>query len=192
MQQADSREAKRAAILNAADGVFKNRRFDEVKLDEIAAAAGVGKGTLYLYFTNKEDLFAQMAVEGLDEMAGRIREITAMPTPYKERLFMFGREFAEFNGRRHGVMQAMNQMQSDAVNKVFRKHLSRVIDAIHELLQTGISEGVLRNDFKTSELRCALAGPILLSVRRAARVGEVINLEALLKFFWAGAAVQKQ
>lgn len=192
MAHEDSKEPKRAAILKAACEVFRNRRFDEVKLDEIAAAAGVGKGTLYLYFESKEDLFAQMAVDGLDEITERIRVITAMPGAYKDRLFLFGREFADFVRRRYGVMQVMNQVQPEPVNKVFRKYHGRMIDSIHGLLQAGIEEGVLRNDFKLPELRCVLVGPVLLSVRRAARVGEVIDLEALLNFFWAGAAVQKQ
>ena len=90
MKLDDPKESKRAAILQAAAKMFEGRRFDEVKLDEIAAAAGVGKGTLYLYFNNKDDLFAQMAVDGLDGMAARIRAIAAMKSPYKERLFLFG------------------------------------------------------------------------------------------------------
>ena len=57
MKREKKKEDKRATILKAASDVFKGRRFDEVTLDEIAVRAGVGKGTLYLYFKNKEDLF---------------------------------------------------------------------------------------------------------------------------------------
>jgi AcrR family transcriptional regulator len=192
MKNEESKESKQTAILTAAAKLFEGRRFDEVKLDEVAVAAGVGKGTLYLYFKNKEDLFAQMAVDGLDEMTARIRAIAATELSYKERLFLFGREFAAFLARRHGVMRVMNQVQSDPVDKIFRKHHGRMIEAIHDLLQKGIDEGALRNDFKISELRCALVGPILLKVRRAARVGEVIELDALLEFFWSGASARQK
>jgi AcrR family transcriptional regulator len=188
----DPRESKRVAILQAAEKLFAARRFGEVKIDEIASAAGVGKGTLYLYFKNKEDLFAQMAIDGIDEMTVRIRVVAAMKSSYKERLFLFGREFTDFLEKRHGVMRVMNQVQSDSVDKIFRKHHGRMIDAIHELLQKGMDEGALRNDFKAAELRCVLVGPILLKVRRAARIGEVIELKALLEFFWIGAAEQKK
>ena len=192
MKLDDPKESKRAAILQAAAKMFEGRRFDEVKLDEIAAAAGVGKGTLYLYFNNKDDLFAQMAVDGLDGMAARIRAIAAMKSPYKERLFLFGREFTEFLTKRHGVMRVMNQAQSAPVDQAFMKHLGLIIEAIHTLLQAGIDEGALRTDFQTSELRSALVGPILLKVRREAHVGETISLNALLELFWAGAAKEKQ
>ncbi len=192
MKKEDPKESKQGAILKAAVELFEGRRFDEVKLDEIAAAAGVGKGTLYLYFKNKEDLFAQLAVDGIDGMTERIHEIAAMESAYKERLFLFGREFADFLAKRHGVMGVMNQVQSVPVDKVFRNHHDRMIEAIHELLQKGMDEGALRNDFQVSELRCALVGPILLKIRRAARVGEAIALKALLEFFWAGAAAKRK
>ncbi|MFA7368058.1 MAG: helix-turn-helix domain-containing protein, partial [Kiritimatiellales bacterium] len=181
---------KRSAILQAAARLFEGRRFDEVKLDEIAASVGIGKGTLYLYFKNKEDLFAQIAIDGIDEMTARILAIAAMNSPYKERLFLFAHEFTAFLTKRHGVTRMMNQVQSDPVGKTFRTHHNRMIEAIHELLQKGMDEGALRNDFKVAELRCVLVGPILLKVRRAARVGEIIELNALLIFFWAGAAAQ--
>jgi AcrR family transcriptional regulator len=44
-------------ILNAALDVFAARGFSAAKLDEVAERAGVSKGTLYLYFESKEDLF---------------------------------------------------------------------------------------------------------------------------------------
>jgi AcrR family transcriptional regulator len=191
MPHEESKESKRVVILQAAAEQFEGRRFDEVTLEEIAAAAGVGKGTLYLYFKNKEDLFAQLAVDGLDEMTERIRAITAMASPYKDRLFLFGHEFADFLARRHGVMRALNQAQSAPVDQLFCRHLGQIIEAIHELLQKGMDEGVLRTDFQTSELRCVLVGPILLKIRREAHVGETIDLNALLKLFWCAAEKTK-
>ena len=94
MSREKSKEQKRATIIRAAAEAFKDRRFDEVKLDEIAKRAGVGKGTLYLYFKNKEELFVELAGAGTTEMATRIREITAMDMPYRERLTLFVTDFA--------------------------------------------------------------------------------------------------
>jgi AcrR family transcriptional regulator len=190
MNETRSRESKHAIILAAASDLFDGRRFDEVTLDEIAVAAGVGKGTLYLYFKNKEDLFAEMAVEGMNEMAGRIREIRTMDGSYKDRLFLFGSEFSAFLARRHGMMRVMHQMQSELVNRKFHKHLSGIISAIQALLQAGIEEKVLRREFKVEELRCALVGPLLLKVRREMSAGEKIEVIPLLNFFWDAAAVE--
>ena len=55
MQRPD--EKKRQLIAATAAKMFATRPFHKVKLDEVAAAAGVGKGTLYVYFKSKEDLY---------------------------------------------------------------------------------------------------------------------------------------
>jgi len=51
------KQARRAAIVEAARSVFAGRGFQGASLDDIARAADVAKGTLYLYFSNKEELF---------------------------------------------------------------------------------------------------------------------------------------
>lgn len=54
---------KRAQILGGAKQVFFARGFDGASMSEIALAAGVSKGTLYVYFENKERLFAALVEE---------------------------------------------------------------------------------------------------------------------------------
>jgi AcrR family transcriptional regulator len=51
------KEARPAEILGAALDVFAERGFAAAKLEDVAARAGVSKGTLYLYFAGKEELF---------------------------------------------------------------------------------------------------------------------------------------
>ncbi|MCW5773436.1 MAG: TetR/AcrR family transcriptional regulator [Rhodospirillaceae bacterium] len=51
------KEARPAEILTAALDVFAERGYAAAKLDDVAARAGVSKGTLYLYFDSKEELF---------------------------------------------------------------------------------------------------------------------------------------
>ena len=50
-------EARRQAILEAALHMFAEHGFEAARLDDVAARAGVAKGTLYLYFASKEALF---------------------------------------------------------------------------------------------------------------------------------------
>ena len=57
------RDAKRERILAAATAVFAERDFHRVQVSEVAERAGVGKGTVYLYFPSKDDLH-QAALEG--------------------------------------------------------------------------------------------------------------------------------
>ena len=51
------KQAKRAVITQAAAEVFASKGFQGASVDDIAAAAGVSKGSLYSYFKNKEELF---------------------------------------------------------------------------------------------------------------------------------------
>ena len=54
------KEAKRAALLEAALNVFSRVGFAAAKMDDVAEEAGVSKGTVYLYFDSKEMLFEEM------------------------------------------------------------------------------------------------------------------------------------
>ena len=61
------RRFKRQEIINAAREVFAQRGFVSATLDEIADRAEYGKGTLYNYFQNKEELFATVIADSFDE-----------------------------------------------------------------------------------------------------------------------------
>ncbi|ACB85512.1 TetR/AcrR family transcriptional regulator [Natranaerobius thermophilus] len=58
---------KRMDILVAAAKVFSEENFYQVKVQEIADAAGIGKGTIYEYFNSKEELFHEMLREGFKQ-----------------------------------------------------------------------------------------------------------------------------
>ncbi|MGE5537003.1 MAG: TetR/AcrR family transcriptional regulator [Gemmatimonas sp.] len=68
------KDARPAEIVAAAVATFAERGFAAAKLDEIAARAGITRGTLYLYFKSKEDLFKaavrELMVPALEKRAG--------------------------------------------------------------------------------------------------------------------------
>ena len=59
------KEARPAELTAAALDVFVEKGFAATRLDEIAARAGVSKGTVYLYFSSKEELFKAVVREGV-------------------------------------------------------------------------------------------------------------------------------
>jgi AcrR family transcriptional regulator len=67
--------AKRAQILDGARAVFLAQGFDAASMNDIARAAGVSKGTLYVYFDNKEELFAAIVEQECDAQAEGIFEL---------------------------------------------------------------------------------------------------------------------
>lgn len=72
MQRPD--EKKRALITATAARLFATRPFHKVRLEDIAAEAKVGKGTVYIYFNDKEDLYFSIIYEGFAQLVDGLRE----------------------------------------------------------------------------------------------------------------------
>ncbi len=77
-------DATRQAIVKAAEEVFAHADFHEVLTDEIAARAGIGKGTLYRYFRSKEELYLAAIGEGLTELHATVTAVLQKNTPLPE------------------------------------------------------------------------------------------------------------
>lgn len=67
-------DQKRERILTVAAELFATRPFHKVLLDDVAAAASVGKGTLYLYFKDKNDLYLSVLYRSFADLVDHLRE----------------------------------------------------------------------------------------------------------------------
>src|SRR5437588_6507421 len=68
-------EARRAAILAAALEEFTARGYEGARLDDVAKRAGVAKGTIYLYFADKESLFQELVRSMVSPVLGTLEQI---------------------------------------------------------------------------------------------------------------------
>ena len=66
-------DQKQAKILAAAAELFATQPFHKVLLSDVAEAAAVGKGTLYIYFRSKEDLYLSVLYSGFSRLVDRLR-----------------------------------------------------------------------------------------------------------------------
>jgi AcrR family transcriptional regulator len=69
-------EGSRARLLDAAAEVFAGRGYERASLDEVAARAGLSKGTIYWHFASKEELFLALLDERIDRPARALMDIT--------------------------------------------------------------------------------------------------------------------
>ena len=69
------KEARPQELLAAALDLFVERGYAATRLDDVASRAGVSKGTLYLYFTNKEELFKAVVRENVVPVLGEAEEM---------------------------------------------------------------------------------------------------------------------
>ncbi len=97
------RQQRREAILDAARRLFWARGYERATMPQIADAAEVAPGTLYLYFPSKEALYTELLVEGYERLAERLRQAVradASPREQGEALtdgfLSFAREHPEY------------------------------------------------------------------------------------------------
>lgn len=163
---------KRERILEAAEELFKQRRFHEITLQEIAQAAKVGKGTIYLYFEDKDDLFFQMVTSGFDDLCKVVERHCLLDAPFVERLRSLCEEVSAFFERR---TQMFNIIQGEAAwmpggakGKMTQRWMERrkkLIDATTDMLRQGVEEGVVRADLPVEVTAMYLLGMLRTRAR---------------------------
>lgn len=76
---------KRSAILDATEAVIRDKGIMNATVDDIAQRAGVAKGTVYLYFKSKEDVFVEMVVQKTNETLQAVRsEVAKKPGTWEK------------------------------------------------------------------------------------------------------------
>lgn len=83
-------------ILSAAYDIFGAKGFYAAKMDDIAEAAGVAKGTLYLYYANKEELFHAVVEKMLSEYYAGYKARLHEAIPFQEKLVSLARYYMTF------------------------------------------------------------------------------------------------
>lgn len=94
LEQVES--AKRRQILEGARAVFLAQGFDAASMGEIARAAGVSKGTLYVYFESKEHLFQAIVQEECSAQAEQVFSLDPNDHDVESVLLKLGRDYLGF------------------------------------------------------------------------------------------------
>lgn len=82
--------AKREQILDGAKAVFMAKGFDAASMNDITREAGVSKGTIYVYFKDKEDLFAALIEQERSRIVASVKHALDDHEPIREALAGFG------------------------------------------------------------------------------------------------------
>jgi AcrR family transcriptional regulator len=95
--------AKRRQILEGARSIFLAQGFDAASMGDIAHAAKVSKGTLYVYFDSKEDLFQTIVQEECEAQAEQVFALDSSDHDVEAVLTRLGRDFIRFLGEPHRI-----------------------------------------------------------------------------------------
>lgn len=158
-------ESKERQILRAAEELFTTRRYHEVTLDDVCKAAAVGKGTIYRYFKDKDDLFARVALSGSQELCSMVRgRPLGDGRPFEAHLSELLRDMRTLMGRRREIFRLMHseEMRQSSVHNILRgKWMERRRDlhaAVSEIIRAGVSAGAIRPDIPAEIIASALLG----------------------------------
>ena len=140
---------KRRRILDAAVRTFGRRGFHEARIAEIAAAAKVAEGTVYLYFRNKEDLLGVVFDESMDGVLAKGRALARSKAPAGERLTALVDLHLQFLGSDRdlaSVFQIELRRSARLVERFSRSKLVEYFRLLGDVLRDGIARGEFRRD----------------------------------------------
>jgi AcrR family transcriptional regulator len=139
---------RRTAILDAALGEFGARGFADTRLDDVAARAGVAKGTIYLYFRDKENLFQELVRAKLSPLVSAIANAAARDLSTRAMAELIVDTFLNeiYDTPRKDVIRLIISEGSrfpELAEFYYREVLARVLPIVRARLQRAVKEGEL-------------------------------------------------
>jgi len=144
------KEARPAELLAAALDLFVEKGYAGTRLEDVAARAGVSKGTLYLYFQNKEELFKAVVRENIvTPLAEAAQEMRDFDGPSETLLRnLISTWWKDFGSIQAGGLTKLLMAESGNFPEIAGFFLEEVIEPWHRLLGSVVERGVRRREFR--------------------------------------------
>jgi AcrR family transcriptional regulator len=143
------KESRRNTILKAARRLFLDRGFKAVTVDSIAAKSEVSKGSIYLCFDSKEEIYTQILIADNIALNERIRNFTSIEASASQLLQEFSRIYVDYflNDKElfrilmTFMMQTGQMHLTDKQSNELIRSTNENIKPISEIIQKGIDSG---------------------------------------------------
>ena len=156
-------EAKESSILDAAEKIFAEAGFDGAKVSNIARAASVAEGTVYLYYKNKQDLLAGVVGRFWTQLTLGAEEAIEPDTTTAMQLEQLGR---------YHLQSLLNQLEVVSLTYRARPQQEQDLDQVREyvrvfdrIMQRGVDRGELPEHIPIVQLRDVFFGTLEFSAR---------------------------
>ena len=148
--RAEKSADRRAAIVEAAMDEFIARGFAATRLDDVAKRAGVAKGTLYLYFKDKESMFEELIRTALVPLIGRMTALPTITGPVRDAVEGFAETFIrEIVSTRRGDIIRLIVSEGPRFPAIadfyFREVVSKGLAGMKALVQLAITRGEIKH-----------------------------------------------
>jgi AcrR family transcriptional regulator len=145
------RTERRARILAAAAELFAHSAYDAVQMDDIARRAGIGKPTLYRYFSSKDELFLTIFEEALADLQHQLSTALAAPLAPAETLARMVDALVDVLGGQLAALRLLTGEHSQLAERwrgMFRSRRLPILEALRTVLVRGIAS----QDFRPVDL----------------------------------------
>lgn len=155
-------EARRAALVTAAEEVFRRENYDDVRVADIVAAADTSHGTFYKYFSSKEAIFEELVRQLEHEILGRREDgwVDERPATLIERIEAGNRRYLDVFKRYANIMVTVDYSRSLHVKGLqldFRRHF---VERIQRSLARWQEDGLIDPELDTYYAAHALGGMV--------------------------------
>jgi AcrR family transcriptional regulator len=159
---------KRQSILDAALDEFAARGFADTRLDDVARRAGVAKGTIYLYFRDKENLFQDLVRTRLSPLVGTIEAAAVRELPIRALAELIVTTFIEeiYGTRRKDVIRLIISEGTrfpELAQFYYREVIGRVLPVLKQRLRVAVERGELGKD-ALARFPQLLVAPALMAI----------------------------
>ncbi|MCP1242310.1 TetR/AcrR family transcriptional regulator [Acetobacter lambici] len=148
-------QKNRQHLLQTAKAAFGAGEID-IPLDEIARRAGVGIGTLYRHFSNRDALIEAVYRDELDKLARAATDL-ARTCPPVEALRAWMKLFVDYIATKQVIVPALNSLIG-GTGALYADSRTVLKSAIDQLVARAVQNGEIKPDIEPQDLLCALAG----------------------------------
>lgn len=187
------KQLRRETIVSAAEAVFFEKGLRASTLDEIAERAELSKGTIYLYFSSKEDLYCSLMTRALILLLNAFREAGPEDKKPEEAVERLAEAYLKFSREQRCLFKMLSAVESPTVNEhvspVVRAELeeasNNILSYVATFVQKGIDAGTFRNDIPAHEavvlFWVSLSGILNLKERSSLlKAGNMMKAESII------------
>ncbi|OFW59798.1 MAG: hypothetical protein A2V52_01765 [Actinobacteria bacterium RBG_19FT_COMBO_54_7] len=140
----EEKQRRREMILEAAEKRFRRFGYSKTTMEEIAGDAGISKGTIYIYFKNKEEIFTELLDKETLElerlMYGRIKNMQSVAEQLKT-IFIGTLDYLQQHPFLYSTLRRDVEMVSPRILRHTFKIEDRYVSVIEDYVRRGIETG---------------------------------------------------
>ncbi|HAI75041.1 MAG TPA: TetR/AcrR family transcriptional regulator [Microscillaceae bacterium] len=136
---------RRNSIVDAAEKVFFKRGIEDASMDEVAQEAELSKGTLYLYFKSKDELYKAIVIRGFIALKRRLKEAVNAKESGLLNVRSISTAYIDFSRKHLGYFNAILHYQNDAFKKITDENSLQSLEggnAVIQVLINAIHKGI--------------------------------------------------